>query len=88
VKLPTPINQNLPPWNPPPGTSAAELRGSIRVEIDTTGRVSSSQIVTPTHPVYDALLLAASKKWTYQPALSNGVAVPSERLVNIVLKPR
>jgi hypothetical protein len=86
IKPPTPISQVLPPWNPPPGISLPELRGAIRVEIDVTGHVSASQIVTPIHPNYDALLLAASKKWTYEPALSNGAPIPSERLVNVVLK--
>jgi hypothetical protein len=88
IKPPTPISQVLPPWNPPPGPSLPELRGTIRVEIDTAGHVSASQIVTPIHPMYDPLLLAASKKWTYEPALSNGAPIPSERLVNVVLKAR
>ena len=86
IKPPTPISQVLPPWNPPPGPSLPEMRGTIRVEIDVTGHVSSAEIVTPIHPMYDSLLLAASKKWTYEPALSNGSPIPSERLVNVVLK--
>jgi len=86
IKPPMPINQVLPPWVPPSGVTLPELRGAIRVEIDATGHVSASQIVTPIHPRYDVLLLAASKKWTYEPALSNGAPVPSERLVNVVLK--
>jgi hypothetical protein len=56
------------------------------VEIDVTGHVSTAQIVSPIHPRYDPLLLAAAKKWTYEPALSNGAPIPSERLVNVVLK--
>jgi hypothetical protein len=86
IRPPMPISQVLPPWNPPPGPSLPELRGTIRVEIDVTGHVSTAQIVTPIHPMYDPLLLAASKKWTYEPALSNGAPIPSERLVNVVLK--
>ena len=45
-------------------------------------------MATSVHPAYDRLLLQAAREWTYQPARANGAAVPSEKVVQVVLKPR
>jgi hypothetical protein len=85
---PVPIHEVLPAWNPPTGFAQREFRGAIRVAINAEGKVESSSIVTPIYPTYDVLVLRASQSWTYQPGRSKGAAVPSERVVQVVLKPR
>jgi hypothetical protein len=87
ITLPTPIQEVMPRWAPPDSVARVEFRGSILVRIDTDGRVVSSEMLTPTHPLYDTELLRASRSWTYKPGLNNGVPVASERVVGVVLKP-
>jgi len=65
-----------------------EFRGAVRVRIDAEGRVVSAEMAAPVHPSYDRLLLVAAKAWQYQPARTNGTPVPSEKIVQVVLKPR
>ena len=77
ITLPVPIREVLPPWTPTTPLSSAEFRGTILVQIDAAGKVSSARIVESVFPLYDARLLQASRSWTYQPATINGVAAPS-----------
>jgi hypothetical protein len=88
VTLPVPITETMPRWIPAEAFAHREFRGRILIRIDADGSVVSSEILMPTTPLYDAELLQASKQWRYKPAVSNGVAVASERIVEIVLKPR
>jgi TonB family protein len=88
ITLPLPIREVLPPWTPSASLAKAEFRGTILVQIDAAGKVSSARIVDSVFPLYDAQLLQASRSWTYQPATINGVAAPSERAVEVVLRPR
>ena len=89
VVLPVAIRETLPRWAPTDAASRfVEFRGAIRVRIDADGRVFDAEIITPIHPLYDGLLLRAAKDWAYQPARMNGVAVPSEKVVQVVLSPR
>lgn len=88
IVLPVPIQETLPRWTPPESFSRVEYRGAIVLRIDTEGKVLSSEMQTPTHPVYDAEILRASKSWRYKPATSDGVPIPSERVLAFVLKPR
>jgi hypothetical protein len=37
------------------------------------------------HPVYDAMMLAATNNWTYRPATLDGVPVRYRKLVEISL---
>jgi TonB family protein len=83
---PTAIRQDLPPWQAT-GTSRVEFSGTIRVMISATGSVESAEMVEPVHPAYDPLLLAAARKWQYQPARRNGVPMPSEKTVTVRLTP-
>jgi hypothetical protein len=82
-----PVHEDLPPWAPPGGLAHAQFKGKILVHIGADGSVESAEIVESIHPLYDQLLLTATRKWVYTPARSNGVAVPSERVVSVVLKP-
>jgi tetratricopeptide (TPR) repeat protein len=83
---PIAIRQDLPPWQSP-ATSRVEFSGTIRVMISATGAVESAEMVEAVHPAYDPLLLAAARKWLYQPARRNGVPMPSEKTVNVRLTP-
>jgi hypothetical protein len=88
VTMPIPITEVMPRWVPPEAYARLEFRGRIILRIDADGRVVSSEMLAPTTPMYDAQLVVASKQWRYKPALSNGAPVASERVVEIVLKPR
>jgi TonB family protein len=89
VTPPIAIREALPAWMPSDAASRfAEFRGAVRVQIDAQGKVSSADMAAPVHAQYDRLLLQAAREWTYQPARANGTAVPSEKVVQVVLKPR
>ncbi len=89
VTPPLAIREALPPWVPGDAASRfSEFRGAIRVRIDAEGRVTDAEMTAPVHPMYDRLLLQAAREWLYQPGRTNGVAVPSEKVVQVVLKPR
>jgi len=68
-------------------TSGGEMKGAVRVTIGIDGRVKSATIVTPTHPVYDAQVVAATRDWLYEPATLDGQVVESERLIEIRIQP-
>jgi TonB family protein len=89
ITQPTAIRQALPAWSPPDALSRqAAYNGAIRVKVTAAGRVESAEIVAPVHPVYDRALLHAARTWEYQPARYNGLAVASEVVVQVHLKPR
>ena len=78
---PVTVRQNMPPV---PGNLAAvrkrdqgleELNGILEVVISPAGTVASAKLVKPVHPMYDGLLLSATKQWKYQPATRNGIPV-------------
>lgn len=88
IAPPVAIRQVMPPWIPSEAARQAVFVGAIRVSISAAGRVEAVEIVRPSHPAYDRLLLQAAKSWEYQPARRNGVAVSSEQVVEVQLKPR
>jgi periplasmic protein TonB len=89
VTRPVPITQALPPWRPPDSTwSRRELRGSMLLNIDATGRVTSAQMEQPIYPAYDRLLLEAARAWRYQPAMRDGQPTTSQLIVPILLRPQ
>ncbi len=83
-----PVRQDLPVWVPPDLASRREFRGTLRVFISDTGRVTGAELTSTIHPAYDRQLLQAAKSWEYQPALRNGTPVPSEKVIEVVLRPR
>ncbi|HET7218496.1 MAG TPA: energy transducer TonB [Vicinamibacterales bacterium] len=88
VTAPVPIKQELPAWTPPDPASHREYRGAVRVFISESGGVTAAELSPAVHPVYDRVLLQAARTWQYQPALRNGLPVPSEKVIEVVLKPR
>jgi hypothetical protein len=85
---PVPVKQDLPAWVPPDQASRREFRGAIRVFISEVGRVVGAEISPAIHPAYDRQLLLATKGWEYQPALKNGSPVASEKVIEVVLRPK
>jgi TonB family protein len=84
---PITLEQSLPPWRPDSATARRAFSGAVRVDIDETGRVTNAHMERPVHPAYDPLVLEAARRWTYKPATLNGVPVPSEKTVEIQLRP-
>ena len=84
-----PISQAVPPWNPGTGfVSQIGFSGAVALTIDATGKVTGAVMEPSVYPPYDRQILAAARDWTYRPATQNGKPVASERLVEIVLRPR
>jgi TonB family protein len=88
-KGPEPIRQTLPSWTPrDQASSRFGFKGAVKVTISKEGTVESAVIVDSVHRAYDTLLLAAAHTWLYKPAMKNGVAVPSEKIVQVELRPK
>ncbi len=83
-----PVKQDLPQWVPTDQATRREFRGAIRVYINETGAVTRAELSQVVHPAYDRQLLVAAKTWTYQPAMKDGVPIASEKVIEVVLKPR
>src|SRR5262245_7964436 len=84
---PVVISQRLPSWVPDPVSRATEFRGAIRVQISAEGKVVGAEILKSVHPAYDQSLLRAAKGWLYEPAKKDGVAIPSEKTVEVAVAP-
>lgn len=84
--LPVPIRQEMPPW--PTGTPLrAGLSGSVKIRINSSGKVVSAEMVRSIEPRYDAHVLAATHLWEYKPATASGVPVESDSIVEISISP-
>ena len=84
-----PVSQVVPPWNPGTGfISQMGFSGAVRVTIDAQGKVTGAVMEPSVYPPYDRQILLAARDWTYRPATQHGKPVASERLVEIVLRPR
>lgn len=89
VTPPVPVRQDLPRWVPYDAASRqAEYKGAVKVMITADGKVEAAEIVSPTDRLYDRQLLNAARGWTYEPARRNGLAIPSEKVVSVHLRPR
>jgi hypothetical protein len=85
---PVPVEQALPAWSPPNSTAFVEFQGAVRVSISEKGAVTSAELVDPVHPLYDPLLLQAAQRWVYHPAKRGEQPIKSEKIVQVVLRPR
>lgn len=86
---PVAVHQELPPWNPPTAAIAARsYAGAVKILIGPDGRVHDATVVKPMHPLYDALVLQATRRWVYRPAMRLGEPTSAEKVVEIRLAPR
>jgi len=85
VTPPGTIEQTLPPWVAPAGFARRTFRGLLAVVVGEDGLVASAEIVDPTFPAYDAVLLSVAKRWRYEPAGKDGRAVRFRKLIAINL---
>ncbi len=85
VVQPVAIRQEIPPI--PTGVNGlGSPTASVRVQIDTDGKVIGAAMQQSAHPLYDRLVLQFSRDWLYTPATLNGNPVPSEKVVTIQLR--
>jgi TonB family protein len=84
---PVTVEQSLPPWHPDAAAARREYTGAVKVDIDESGKVTNARMERAVHPAYDPLVLAATRRWVYKPATLNGVPIPSEKTVEIQLRP-
>jgi len=88
ITPPTVIQQRLPVWVANPlNRRATEFHGAVRVDISVEGKVTSAEIVRSIHPAYDAVLLRAAQGWLYEPGRKDGVPIPMEKTVDVVVSP-
>jgi TonB family protein len=86
---PVAIQQALPDWRPrDPSAVSREFSGAVKVLIDASGKVTAATIERSIHPEYDRLVLASAQRWSYRPASRGGVAITSEKIVEIRLRTR
>lgn len=76
------IRQDLPPF---PGRVTFDRSGVVEVIIDPSGAVESAAVIEPVEPLYNRLLLAAAKTWTYRPARLDGAPVKYRKRIQITL---
>ena len=84
VVAPVKTRQDMPQF---PGLLKATATGAVELVIDAAGNVESARLMQSVHPRYDELLLAAAKKWQYQPAQLDGTTVRYTKRVQITLAP-
>jgi tetratricopeptide (TPR) repeat protein len=88
VSPPLELERKTPAWNPPdPVTRKTTFQGLLEVVIDEQGRVESAVLKKPIFAFYNALLLASTRQWRFQPAMRNGIAVKYRKEFEIVLRP-
>ena len=76
----------MPPWQPEtPAERVTQYHGYLSIVIDERGRVESATLLGSIHKRYDKPLLEAVPKWTFRPALKDGVAVRYRYLMLINL---
>jgi hypothetical protein len=85
VTPPAVIDQTLPPWVAPAGFARRTFQGLLAVVVGEDGLVASAEMVAPTFPAYDALLLSTAKRWRYEPAGRDGRAVRFRKVIAINL---
>jgi TonB family protein len=81
-------HRRVPVWAPTrEADRRATLRGVLQVVIDQSGAVESATLNHELSPVYDRALLAAARRWRFQPATRNEQPVKYLKSIEIVLRP-
>jgi hypothetical protein len=83
VTPPVIVNQDLPRF---PGRVTFDREGVVEVVIDANGAVESATLLETVEPLYNRLLLAAAKTWTYRPARLAGEPVKYRKRIQVTLK--
>ena len=83
VGAPEAIRQDIPAR--PPGVPIGNRAGVLEITITAEGSVADARMVTPIHPLYDALLLRAAGNWRYRPATVGGVPTAITKVLTINL---
>jgi TonB family protein len=81
---PRPIDEYVPPI-PTPFPQSRGARIVVALVIDDEGRVVSATVRESSAPGLEASVLAAARRWRYEPATLAGVPVGSARLVDVHL---
>jgi hypothetical protein len=82
VVAPEVVKQDLPAF---PGRVTFDRIGVLEVIIDANGAVESATLPEPVEPLYNRLLLAATKTWTYRPARLDGAPVKYRKRIQVTL---
>jgi hypothetical protein len=90
VKPPQVIDQSIPDVPESLRESLRRLQRPmiVTLTIDERGAVRRSEITTAMNPVYDRLVIAASKNWRYHPATKDGVAVAYQKALAVSVAAR
>ena len=88
VTAPVALRQEVPPVPPSllPMFRSGVTAGQLDVLVDEFGNVEESTIRLSMQPVYDAMVLRASKQWKYQPARSGGAPVKYVKTIGVVVQ--
>jgi hypothetical protein len=84
VTPPVAVRQIVPPF---PGLLQAGLRGVLELFIDERGAVENVLVRESINPRYDDQLVAAARKWQYQPAMLDGTPVKYRKMLQVNVKP-
>ncbi len=72
VAAPVALQQRVPKY---PAAVTRPLTGVVEFVVDETGVVQAPMMLISIDPAYDAMVVAAAKKWLYQPATIDGKPV-------------
>ncbi len=82
VQPPAIVKQDLPQF---PGRVTFDRAGVLEVVIDTNGAVETATLLETVEPLYNRLLLAAVKTWSYRPARLEGTPVKYRKRIQVTL---
>jgi hypothetical protein len=82
VVAPVTVRQDMPQF---PGRVMFDKAGVIEVVIDTNGQVESATMIQSMDPLYNRLLVAATKNWSYRPARLDGAPVKYRKRIQVTL---
>ena len=87
ARAPFPLARPVPSWVRPASLRGFVFQGVLELEIDQQGNVTSATMKKSVHAGYDPLLLAAAKKWRFQPAMVDGHPVKYRATFPITAEP-
>ena len=84
VRLPMPLDEEVPEWVGMLVADGATLRATLDVTVDTGGRVTFVKVAESTQPGLNRTLVAIAGAWRYQPGTLDGKPAQLVRRVAIV----